>query len=134
MSSLYFELSAMSFSERVVLLRKQHNLTQQGLADATGIHVQQIKHYESGRSQPTAEMLKKLALALHVTTDFLLFEDGERDPQGDWKLLFEGLNAMTPADQAAAKSVLDAMIVRSQVTEAVERVKSATKEKKSGSS
>ncbi|WP_395303122.1 helix-turn-helix domain-containing protein [Pectobacterium zantedeschiae] len=52
----------MSFSQRVIELRKKRGLTQQGLSDATGIHVQQIKRYEAGSSQPTAEALRSSLL------------------------------------------------------------------------
>ncbi|WP_338091487.1 helix-turn-helix transcriptional regulator [Sodalis ligni] len=120
----------MSFSQRIVTLRKQRGLTQQGLSDATGIHVQQIKRYEAGSSLPTADALKKLAIILHVTADFLLFEPGEREPEDDMKLRFEAVAAMPEEDREVAKAVLDAMIVKSQVTQTVTRVgKTAAKEK-----
>lgn len=83
-----------------------------------------------GHAQPTAEALKKLALALHVTSDALLFEEGEREPDDDLKLRFEAIAAMLPAEQEVAKAVLDAIIVKSQVTGALARVNTpAAKEK-----
>ena len=125
----------MSFSARVITLRKQKGLTQQGLADTSSIHVQQIKRYEAGHAQPTAEALKKLALALHVTADTLLFEEGEREPDDDLKLRFEAIAAMLPEEQEVAKAVLDAIIVKSQVTGALARVApSATKKEKAAAS
>ncbi|MBT0731132.1 helix-turn-helix transcriptional regulator [Rosenbergiella nectarea subsp. apis] len=130
MDNIHYWLTTMSFSQRVVALRKQRGLTQQSLSDATGIHVQQIKRYEAGSSLPTADALKKLAVVLHVTSDFLLFEPGEREPEDDMKLRFEAVAAMSAKDQEVAKAVLDAMIVKSQVTQAVERVgRGAAKEK-----
>lgn len=122
MADHYHWLATMSFSARVIALRKQRGLTQQGLADTSGIHVQQIKRYEAGHAQPTAEALKKLALALHVTSDTLLFEEGEREPDDDLKLRFEAISAMLPEEREVAKAVLDAIIVKSQVTGALERV------------
>lgn len=122
MEYLYHWLVSMSFSARVIALRKQRGLTQQGLADSSGIHVQQIKRYEAGSAQPTAEALKRLALSLHVTSDALLFEEGERDPDDDLKLRFEAIAAMLPEEQEVAKAVLDAIIVKSQVAGALERV------------
>jgi transcriptional regulator with XRE-family HTH domain len=131
MAHLHHWLATMSFSARLIGLRKQKGLTQQGLSDATGIHVQQIKRYEAGSSQPTAEALKKLAVALHVSADFLLFEEGEREPEEDLKLRFEAIAAMPPEEQDVAKAVLDAMIVKSQVAGALERVsKPAAKTKR----
>lgn len=116
----------MSFSARIIALRKQRGLTQQSLADTSGIHVQQIKRYEAGHAQPTADALKRLALALHVTSDTLLFEEGEREPDDDLKLRFEAISAMLPGEQEVAKAVLDAIIVKSQVTGALERVNQST--------
>ena len=85
----------------------------------------------AGHAQPTAEALKKLALALHVTSDTPLFEEGERESDDDLKLRFEALVAMLPEEREVAKAVLDAIIVKSQVTRALERVgKPAAKEKK----
>lgn len=132
MACLHHWLATMSFSARVIALRKQKGLTQQGLADASGIHVQQIKRYEAGNAQPTAEALKKLALALHVTADFLLFEEGEREPDDDLKLRFEAIAAMPPEEQAVAKAVLDAMIVKNQVAGALERVAKPAAKKNHG--
>jgi len=130
MGNILYWLTIMSFSQRIVALRKQCGLTQQGLSDATGIHVQQIKRYEAGSSLPTADALKKLAIVLHVTSDFLLFEPGEREPEDDMKLRFEAVAAMSEEDREVAKAVLDAMIVKSQVTQTVARVgKTTTKEK-----
>ena len=130
MAYLHHWFVTMSFSARVIVLRKQRGLTQQSLADASGIHVQQIKRYEAGHAQPTAEALKKLALALHVTSDALLFEEGEREPDDDLKLRFEAIAAMLPEEQEVAKAVLDAIIVKSQVTGALARVNApAVKEK-----
>ncbi|WGL94145.1 helix-turn-helix domain-containing protein [Arsenophonus nasoniae] len=127
MITIDYGLINMSFSQRVVTLRKQRGLTQQGLSDATGIHVQQIKRYESGSSLPTADALKKLAVVLHVTSDFLLFETEEREPKDDMKLRFEALAAMSATDQAVVKAVIDAIMVKSQVTQAVTEVSKNTR-------
>ncbi len=123
-------LTTMSFSQRVIELRKKRGLTQQGLSDATGIHVQQIKRYEAGSSQPTAEALKKLAIVLHVSSDFLLFEPGEREPEDDLKLRFEAVAAMPAEEQEVAKAVLDAIIVKSQVSQTMARVTKPTGKEK----
>jgi hypothetical protein len=44
---------------------------------------------ESGQSQPTLDAIRKLALALRVSADMLLFEKDERGPDEDLKLQFE---------------------------------------------
>ncbi len=68
------------FRTRVVQLRKLQNLTQQALADGVGVHVNQIRRYESGETQPSLDALIGLAQALHVTLDDLVFDKYERGP------------------------------------------------------
>jgi transcriptional regulator with XRE-family HTH domain len=49
------------FSARLIQFRKAQGYTQQGLADAAQIHVNQIKRYEAGSAQPTLDALVRLA-------------------------------------------------------------------------
>ncbi|HKS32334.1 MAG TPA: helix-turn-helix transcriptional regulator [Enterobacteriaceae bacterium] len=126
MSNIYSRLKTVNFSHRVVSVRKQLGFTQQTLSDAIGIHVQQVKRYEAGTSLSTADALKRLAVILHVTSDFLLFEPDEREPKEDMKLRFEAVAAMSNEDREVIKAVLDAMIIKRQVTQAG---KTVTKEK-----
>lgn len=121
-ASIAIPMPPMSFAQRLLALRRERGLTQQGLADATGIHVQQIKRYEAASSQPSAEALKRIARAFAVTTDWLLFEDAERGPDDDLRLQFEALASMSVEERAVARAVLDAMIIKSQVAGALERV------------
>ncbi len=99
-------LQLMSFSAKVIALRKARGLTQQGLADLTGIHIQQIKRYEAGTSEPSAEALRKIATSLHVTTDSLLFEDGERGPDERLKLQFEAVSKLDEKEREAVETMI----------------------------
>ena len=105
-------LHAMSFSERLIVLRRERGLTQQGFSDATGIHVQQIKRYEAGTSQPSAEALKKIAKCFGVTTDWLLFEDAERGPDDDLRLQFEAMSQLSPDEKDVARAVLEGLMLK----------------------
>ena len=115
-------LQQMSFSAKVIALRRARGLTQQALADLTAIHIQQIKRYEAGTSEPSAEALRKIATSLHVTTDSLLFEDGERGPDDELRLQFEAVSAMPAEDKELAKSMLEAIILKHQVAGAVRQL------------
>jgi len=114
-------LTAMSFSQRIVELRKKLGMTQQALSAATEIHVQQIKRYEAGSSLPTADALKKLAITLHVTSDFLLFETDERGPDDRLRYQFEAISRMPMEEQELVRGLLDAVIVKHQVAGAIAR-------------
>jgi transcriptional regulator with XRE-family HTH domain len=51
--------------------REERNLSQAELAQAAGVHVRQIRRYESGEQQPVLAVAVKLAAALGVTLDEL---------------------------------------------------------------
>ena len=106
------DLLAMSFAQRTIALRRERGLTQQGFADATGIHVQQIKRYEAGTSQPSADALKKIAKCFGVTTDWLLFEDSERGPDEDLRLQFEAMGQLSPEEKGVARAVLEGLLLK----------------------
>lgn len=105
-------LHAMSFALRMITLRRERGLTQQVFADTTGIHVQQIKRYEAGTSQPSADALKKIAKCFGVTTDWLLFEEAERGPDEDLRLQFEAMSQLSPEEKEVARAVLEGLLLK----------------------
>ncbi|MCP4043665.1 MAG: helix-turn-helix transcriptional regulator [Gammaproteobacteria bacterium] len=114
----------MAFSERLGQLRKERGLTQQGLADLAGVHLTQIQRYESGTAQPTLEVMKKLAVALTASTDWLLFEEDERGPDDELKLQFEALRQFNEDERKTALDVLDGLILKHQARRMVQRTQS----------
>ena len=102
----------MQFVKRLITLRRQRGLTQQALADAIKLHVNQIKRYEAGTAQPTLETLAKLAKALHATLDDLVFGENHRNPSDDFKLQFEALTHFDEEDMKVAKAVLESLILK----------------------
>ncbi|HXE10636.1 MAG TPA: helix-turn-helix transcriptional regulator [Bryobacteraceae bacterium] len=102
----------LNFHERLVELRKQRGLTQQALAEQVGMHISQIRRYESGQSQPTLDAIRKLAVALSVSADMLLFEDQERGPDEELKLQFEAVTRLDPEEKKVIRSVIESIILR----------------------
>ncbi len=117
----------MSLRERLIDLRKDQGLTQQQMADTIGIHVNSLKKYETGQAQPSLDILKKIALALHVSTDFLLFEGHERVPQDDLALQFEAVAEMPNDEQMVVREVLESLIIKYQSRRWDSRRQSAAK-------
>ncbi len=105
-------LIRMHFPQRLIALRKEKGLTQQAMADAVGIHVSQIKRYEAGTSQPSLEVLRKVALALSISADALLFDEHERGPDEDMQLLFEAISRFGPDEKKTARDVLEGLIIK----------------------
>lgn len=60
------------FGDKLRRLRKEKNLTQKQLADRIGVKNSVISFYEMGDRIPSPEVIKKLAVALHVSADYLL--------------------------------------------------------------
>jgi len=104
-----------NFHERLAAPRKQRGLTQQALADRIGGHVQQLKRYEAGSSQPTLEVIRKLATSLSVSPDELLFGKGERGPDDDLRSHFEAISRFDEEENRVVRSVLEGMILKHEV-------------------
>lgn len=112
MSNTLFWLLPMEFVKQLIHLRKQRGLTQQALATAIDLHVNQIKRYEAGTAQPTLETLVKLAKELHTTLDDLVFGEDQRGPSNELRLQFEALNQFDEEERKVAKAVLESLILK----------------------
>ena len=65
-----------SLAMRMIERRAELGLSQEQLAEATGIASTQISRYESGKHKPRGKAIIKLAHALNVNFSWLLFGDG----------------------------------------------------------
>lgn len=65
----------MTISERIRLTRQQKNMSQKALAEVAGVNLKSLSRYELGTSIPPADVIKKLADALKVSTDTLLSDE-----------------------------------------------------------
>ena len=68
-----------TLGQRIALLRKQKNLTQDALAAAMGVSAQAVSKWENDLSCPDIMILPQLAKLLGVTVDHLL--TGEDQPE-----------------------------------------------------
>ncbi|MCX4025094.1 helix-turn-helix domain-containing protein [Spartinivicinus marinus] len=105
-------LILMSFSKRLTTVRKGKGLTQQQMAEVIGIHLSQVKRYESGETQPSLDVLRKIALALNVSADTLLFDEEERGPSEGFRMQFEAITQFSDDEKIVAKQVLDSLILQ----------------------
>lgn len=116
----------MEFPERLAALRKERGLTQQALADQVDVAVLQIHRYENGTSQPTLGVIRRLAIALGVSADMLVFDEKERGPTEALRYQFETVSRLPEHEQEVVRELLDAVIVKNQVAGALERVTKTT--------
>lgn len=62
----------MTLSERLISLRKSHNITQKQLAAELGLSEIAIQNYESQRRKPAYDVLIALADYFNVSLDYLV--------------------------------------------------------------
>ena len=120
MSNLTNWILDVDFPEKLLYLRKKNNLTQRKLGELVGVRVLQIRRYETNLSQPTLGVIKKLAIALGVTADELIFDSKERDPSEDLRLQFEALKNFTEEEKHTAREVLESLILKHNARRAFE--------------
>ena len=66
----------LALGKAIKTLRKQHDLTQEGLALAAGLHLSYVSAIERGDNNPTLLTLLALAEALNVTLLDLISNTG----------------------------------------------------------
>lgn len=68
----------MNIGENLKKIRKDKGITQEKLSSLTKISITSIQRYELGKRQPTIEIINKIAKALEVPVDMILFDGNTR--------------------------------------------------------
>lgn len=108
------------FTEKLKRLREEKGFSQKRLADEAGINKMLISKYETGRSTPSMENLGKIAKALEITVDYLVFDNVPSNGRVEFKdveLLekFKEAEELSVEDRQTIKTLVDAMIVKRKV-------------------
>lgn len=72
----------------------------------------------------TLEALIRLAKALHVSLDHLVFDPEDRGPDDELRLRFEAVQQLPPEDRQAIKAMLDGLIVKHRTKQIVDDLRS----------
>jgi transcriptional regulator with XRE-family HTH domain len=104
---------------RLKLKRLQKGLSQTELAERTQLSHVHVGRIEKGQSQPTADVIRRLAEALEVSSGYLL--DGETseafprhsDPEIYRRL--QEIEQLPEEDREVVMKLIDAFLFRSQV-------------------
>ena len=62
----------MDIQNRIKILRTQKGISQNDVAKAVGVDVSSVSYWESGRYEPKASYIYKLAIFFNVSADYLL--------------------------------------------------------------
>lgn len=69
----------MNIANKIQSLRKEHNLTQENLADQLNVSRQALSKWELGISTPDADKIVQISEYFNVSTDYLLKDTIEND-------------------------------------------------------
>ena len=100
--------------EKIKEIRKLRNLNQEQLAELASLNRVTVAKYESGRVEPGAQALSRIADALEVSTDMLLGREEPPDmniqsqaPRTEEAIFISGgIDAMPPEERAKAKTIM----------------------------
>lgn len=110
----------MEIGNRIKELRVAKKLTQTELAKIVGLSYIQIGRYETQKSNPSSDVLQKLAVALDTTTDFLMQGDNDAVVSAqltDKELLnqFKEVEKLNSEDKHLIKTFIDAFLTKRQI-------------------
>lgn len=111
-----------AFGKRLKELRKQKGWTQKELANRLDIRYSHLNKYENGMHAPPLEKLIQLAGMFDVSLDFLVMGLPMEDSPIRNELLhkrFKALETFDEADKATVINVIDAIIAKRQVENAI---------------
>ncbi len=120
--STFLVFHNMPFPNRLSTLRKQRGLTQEGLSELIGITKTQVYRYENGSSQPTLDVIKKLSIALSVTTDQLIFEENERQADDSLVILMEGVSRLDSEEKFVIRELVEGILLKHEAKRLVQKV------------
>ena len=70
----------MTFSDKLIALRKKAGWSQEELAERLNVSRQSVSKWESAQSMPDIDKIVQLSSLFSVTTDYLL-KDGQAEPE-----------------------------------------------------
>ncbi len=77
----------LKIAETIRRLRREHNMTQNELADRLGVSYQAVSRWENESSYPDIELLPAIAALFGVTVDYLLGSAEKRAGKEQWEIL-----------------------------------------------
>ena len=98
--------SSNAFPARLRSAREKRKLSQEDLANRSGLLPSAISHFETGTRKPSFDNLRRLADALYVTTDFLLGRVNDDQALAGVDKLYRDLDHLTAADRDIAEDFL----------------------------
>ena len=110
----------MTLGAKIKKLRAEKGLSQAALEQISGVNSKLLSKYENERIVPTAETLRKIAQALQISSDYLIFDNAPKTGVSQLKDLelfekFQEVENMSTENRTMIKNIIDALIIKSKV-------------------
>ena len=104
------------FGARIKELRQAKGLTQKQLGKKIGVHYLNVGRYEQDKVNPSVPALMRLARALNVTLDFLVYGPDGKAHIKDEELffLFKSVLELEPQDRIEVKQLVTSFVAERQ--------------------
>lgn len=114
----------MTLREKIRRLRKTKDWSQAELAEKVGVHTVHLSHLETGRYQPSIDLLKKLAQVFEVSTDYLLNDDeDESSPiaveDKNWHQRIRLIDDLDGEERDALLKIIDSLLTKKKLFDLV---------------
>ncbi len=108
------------FAENLKKCRTQLGISQEGLAKKISIHPVQFSRYERGHSVPSIEVVQKIADAMEVSIDQLVYGDQDNKAEqsiADRELLsmFQKIQLLSERQKETVKDFLSSYILKTEL-------------------
>ena len=110
----------MSLADNLKRLRKKRRWSQTQLAEQIGSHLSHINRIETGKYNPSLDVVRKLATVFDVTIDYLVSDTDEdfKEVRIEDKNLMERvklIDSLEEDDRAALIRVIDSMLTKKKI-------------------
>jgi transcriptional regulator with XRE-family HTH domain len=110
----------MSLADNLKRLRKKRRWSQTQLAEQIGAHLSHINRIETGKYNPSLDVVQKLATVFDVTIDYLVSDtdDDFKEVRIEDKNLMERvklIDSLEEDDKAALIRVIDSMLTKKKI-------------------
>lgn len=117
----------MAFNEKLKMLRKEKEWSQDALANMLETDGRQISRYETGKFLPSAEVIIKIAKLFNVSVDYLLFDEVTRKPlhYNDDELIskLSQIEDLTQEDRNSLLHFVDAITAKNKMKSLAHSIK-----------
>jgi len=105
------------FAQNLKKIRNEQGISQEELAKKINIHSVQFSRYERGQTQPSIEIVEKIANALNVSIDLLVFGSNEKMAEQTIKdrellTMFKKMQFLNKKQQETVKDFLSAFLLK----------------------